>query len=56
MGDDVVGEKVQRIMELIDNEGSPCFLDKLEWRELLESVQSECESRLEAVNEELDNE
>lgn len=47
--------KVTRIMENIDREGKPP-LSKEDWKELLETVVSECESRLEAVNEELRDE
>ncbi len=45
---------IQRVMEFIDDIGMPP-MSKEDWKELLECVISECESRLEAVNEELEN-
>jgi hypothetical protein len=44
---------VQQVMELIDELGDPKFMSKEDWKEFLECVITECESRLEAVNEEL---
>ena len=43
---------IERLMDAIDEAGAPP-LPKADWKELLERVISECESRLEAVNEEL---
>ncbi len=45
---------VQAIMDLIERKGAPPK-SKEQWRDLLEKVISECEMRLEAVKEELDD-
>lgn len=42
----------QRIMNLVDTLGAPP-MSKTHWKELLEDVIMECESRLEAVKEDL---
>lgn len=46
---------IQKVMEFIEEAGAPP-MSKLDWKDLLEQVISECESRLEAVNEELEDE
>jgi hypothetical protein len=42
----------QRVMHLVDTLGAPP-MPKVHWKEFLESIISECESRLEAVEEDL---
>lgn len=44
--------RVQQVMNFIDEIGAPP-VSTLDWKDLLEQVCSECELRLEAVNEEL---
>lgn len=51
----VVNEKVERIMQMIDDEGAPP-LAKEDWISMLENIESQCESRREAAQEEIDNE
>lgn len=46
---------VQRLMDAIERAGAPP-MPKADWKNLLEEIISECESRLEAVNEEIDEE
>jgi hypothetical protein len=50
-----VESTVQRLMDAIDSAGAPPMA-KTDWKELLERIISECESRLEAVTEEIDDE
>lgn len=45
---------VERLMDKVDEAGAPPMA-KTDWKELLERVIGECESRLEAVNEELED-
>lgn len=50
-----VAEKVERVMKVIDDEGAPP-LPKEDWISMLEEIESQCKSRREAAQEELDNE
>lgn len=44
---------LQGVMDFIEDAGAPPMLP-IDWKNLLEDIISECEARLEAVNEELD--
>jgi len=46
---------VTTIMQRIDDAGDPSQMSKREWCEFLESIMSECESRLSAVRGELED-
>lgn len=47
-----ISRTIQKIMQVIDREGAPP-MTKEDWKELLEGLIMECESRHEAVREEL---
>lgn len=47
-------KQATKCLEYIDQEGDPKYLNKREWVEMLEIVISDCESRLEAAREELE--
>jgi hypothetical protein len=47
--------RLQKIMSFIDNTGAPP-MTKQHWKDLLEEVIGECESLLEAVTEEIEDE
>lgn len=49
-----VAEKVERVMKVIDDEGAPP-LAKEDWISMLEEIESQCASRREAAQEEIDN-
>lgn len=51
-----VQKAVERVLECLDEEGNPDNMTKREWKELLEEVISSAQSRLECVEQELEEE